>query len=550
MVQSAVMRIVFFKSLLFDRNLREVGKRGEADDFCASRCRKSVFALVAVLAQVAALPLAAMAAGAQQVDVPIYLNANDLTHATGRPSFTVWKHGAAAVPVWSMSGEQAGQSFSGVTPPLPLNCAAVRVEILTMNESAATNAQTAVYRVHLASLVSGMPSSAHSTDGKPVLTAIPSMARTLHTTVLDGCRIVQPGAPLALRIQREPDDAGDTYTSPEGLVQVKVTPLSAPPSAVAVESSPGYNSWPMIQAIGSKLVCAYSRGSGHDIGEGRRDAYARTSTDGGRTWAAEVVLSSDPLVGEVMIGKGLDNNGAALFWVRCIGRPKSRHELYRTTDGVTFTKIAVPQLDPFPMQITDVFHTPSGLMSLWFATDYKEDGKHSWGTLVSADNGATWVQRTVESVAKKGELPTEPSAVHLGNGRILAVARTETGGGSMASQFQLTSTDGGVTWTRRRTNIRDVMSSTPSLIYDSKTGMVSNYYYERGRGVVKRRVAKADAVFDNPMAWPDPVGVAFGCEERPWDAGNVNATVIGDAHCLTYYAGTKTDTSVYAIMVK
>lgn len=493
--------------------------------------------------------VAAECAVARQARTPICLGANELTLATGNPSLVVWRQGAATVPVWSLSGGQVGQSIAGVTPPLPSDCAAVRVEILTMNEDAATNAQSAVYRVHLASLVPGRTLAAQGTVGKPVRTSIPSAAKTLHTTVLEGCFIVQPGVPLAMRIQREPDDAGDTYVRPEGLVQVKVTPLAAPPKAVVVEDRPGYNSWPMIQAVGDRLVCTYSRGAGHDIGEGRRDACARTSTDGGRTWTPEVAFAADPQAGEVMIGKGLDLKGAALFWVRCLGRPKSRHELYRTTDGVTFTKIAVPTLDPFPMQITDIFQTPDGLMSLWFATDYQENGKHAWGTLTSADNGVTWVQKTVERVATKGELPTEPSAVHLGGGRILAVARTENGGGSLASQFQLTSTDGGVTWTRRRTNIRDVLASTPSLVYDPKTGLVTNYYYERGRGVVKRRVVKADAVFDHPMSWPDPEGVAFGGEERPWDAGNVNATVQNGVHYLAYYSGTKSDTTVYVTAV-
>ena len=47
--------------------------------------------------------------------------------------------------------------------------------------------------------------------------------------------------------------------------------------AVTVESRPGYNSWPMIQAVGGKLVCAYSRGSAHTIGEGARGVLARMS---------------------------------------------------------------------------------------------------------------------------------------------------------------------------------------------------------------------------------------------------------------------------------
>ena len=301
----------------------------------------------------------------------------------------------------------------------------------------------------------------------------------------------------------------------------------------------------LMQAVGDRLICTYSRGSGHSIDEGARDAYARTSTDGGRTWTPEVCFARDPRVGEVMIGKGLDRDGAALFWVRCMGRPKSHHDLYRTVDGVAFEKIAEPSLEPFPMQITDIFHADGKLMALWFATRYREDDEQSWGTLVSADNGRTWTQRTVETVMKKSELPTEPCVVNLGGGRLLGLARTENGGDSSASQFQLTSCDNGATWKKTRTNIRDICASSPSLVYDAGTGLVYNYYYERGRRVVKRRVARADDVFDHPLDWPAPEALLRGDEARPWDAGNVNAVAMGGKHFLTYYSGNETNTTVY-----
>ena len=203
------------------------------------------------------------------------------------------------------------------------------------------------------------------------------------------------------------------------------------------------------------------------------------------------------------------------------------------------------------MQITDVFKLPGGkLMSLWFATNYRKGEKSSsWGTLTSADNGRTWEQKTVEAELEKGELPTEQSAVYLGNGRILARARTEDGGASTASQFQLTSTDDGATWTRVRTNIRDVLASTPSLVYDAEKGIVYNYYYERGRKVIKRRVARVDDVWNDPLAWPVGEAVAVGDEERPHDAGNVNAVAVGGRHYLAYYSGTHADTSVYVAEV-
>ena len=84
-----------------------------------------------------------------------------------------------------------------------------------------------------------------------------------------------------------------------------------------VQAAPGYNSWPMIQTLDSGLVCVYSKGEAHLIDEPCRGVYARCSTDGGRTWGAEHPVCNSGGYGEVATGKGYDNTGAALFWVRC-----------------------------------------------------------------------------------------------------------------------------------------------------------------------------------------------------------------------------------------
>jgi hypothetical protein len=325
---------------------------------------------------------------------------------------------------------------------------------------------------------------------------------------------------------------------------IQMTPVGGATVSV-VQSAPEYNSWPMVQSLGDKVVCAYSRGSAHTIHEGRRGVYARTSLDGGKTWGDEICVVNDPAVGEVTIGKGVDGNGAMLLWVRRWGARKG-HDLYRTKDGISFDKISSPSFSPMPMQVTDVFHVPGkGMMSLWFAGEYrnKTDG-HSWGTLTSTDNGRTWVQRTVEGNLPKSDWPTEQCAVHIGEGRILAIARSEGGGGQ---QFQITSTDYGVTWKRARTNIKDVRESTPSLICDPKTGMLFNYYYQRGAKKLKRRVVSADFIFSRPGEWPMPETIAQGNEARAYDAGNVNATVFGDRHLMALYTGTTSDTSVFVV---
>lgn len=319
---------------------------------------------------------------------------------------------------------------------------------------------------------------------------------------------------------------------------------------VTVQAPPGYNSWPMIQAAGGRVVCAYSRGTAHTTHEGKRDTYARTSLDGGRTWGPETCIAGDPAIGDAVEGRGVDENGAMLFWVGRFGA-RGGHDLYRTTDGVTFEKIASLQaksLSPMPIQVMDVFRiSGKGLASPWFAGNYKNpESGHSWGLLVSADNGRTWTQRTVEENLAKRDWPTELSAVSLGGGRILVLARSE---GTGAAQFQITSTDNGATWTRRKTNITDVRESTPSLIFDPKTGLVSNYYYQRGAKKLKRRVVDAAFIFDRPESWPEPDVLAEGGEARSYDAGNVKATVSGDRHLIALYSGTKSDCAVFVVSV-
>jgi len=324
----------------------------------------------------------------------------------------------------------------------------------------------------------------------------------------------------------------------------EATPRKVLGTPHVVQDVRGYNSWPMIHTIGDTLVCAYSRGTAHTINEGVRAVYARTSPDGGETWTQETTVADTAGYGEVTVGKGMDATGAMLLWVRRIGR-EWNHDLYRTADGVAFELVATPELAVTPMQITDVFAAPGGdLMALWFAGEYDDSPTHCWGKLTSSDGGTTWTQTPIESGLPKAEWPTEPSAVHLGDGRILVIARMEGAGAyPTRGQFQMVSTDWGATWRRSRTNICDVYASTPSLIRDARTGLVSNYYYQRGEGVLWRRVVDPDSVFDQPQNWPAAEAVAVGSRIH-FDSGNANATAIRDAHYVAYYSGEAPDTAV------
>jgi hypothetical protein len=485
-------------------------------------------------------------ADSPEKSTPVFLAANQMSIATGQPSLVLMSNGSTHIPVWSLSGGTAGQSVVGVVA-LPGGCAAVQVEIVvTTSETPANPGAEDVYRVHLSQLTENAPFTERYYLGNPVRTAVPAAPFHSRTIVLESYYEVVPDAPLSVRIQREPTDPANTFPRPTGLVMVKVTPVKRPAKPYVVQEAKRYNSWPMIQAIGDKLVCVYSRGSAHSIGEDARAVYARRSADHGQTWTDETLVANTPGFGEVAVGKGLDSTGAMLLWVRRVGA-EWLQDLYRTPDGVTFQLVATPKLAVMPVQITDVFTVPkAGLMALWFAGDYDDGTDHSWGTLTSADDGATWKQTVIESGLSRSQWPTEPSAVYLGDGRILAIGRSETWGGltTVRSQFQLTSTDYGATWKRAQTNIGEVVGSTPSLILDPKTGLVSNYYYQRGRGgVLRRRVADPALVFDHPLDWPASAAVATG-SELPLDAGNVNATAICDTHFLAFYSGKAPDTAV------
>jgi hypothetical protein len=480
----------------------------------------------------------ALALYASWKSVPIFVPAAGLQIATGTPSLLVASSGSIFIPGWSMSGNTSGQSLATMVTGLPPQCSGVKVELLTTN-SGTTAGLTHVWQLYASQPNEGDSISLNQILDDPRIKPSPSATTTYQTILLEEYLPVNPSRELFLRIARQPADTADTWTGSVVVAGLRVTPVAAPPAAVQVQSGNAYNSWPMIVAVGSNLVCAYSRGAQHGQPDTTRAIYSSTSTDGGATWSASTLKIDNAGLDDSTVGIGLDSSNNILLWTRqdTSGNVETQ-SLYKSTDGgSTFTLFSSPTFAVPPIQITNIFAVPTvGLMALWHGAS---DGSSvAWGTVKSTDNGATWTQAVVQTSLTTDTWPVEITAQYIGSGQIIAIGRTNSSNATtIKSQFQLTSTDYGVTWTKAATNVTDVTTSTPSLIYDSGTGLLSLYYYRRGLlASLRRRDVLASTIFSAPMSWPDPVVIAVGTTSLT-EAGNVDATALNGKHIAAFYSG-------------
>ncbi len=427
--------------------------------------------------------------------------------------------------------------WTAILPRLPDASCGIRIEA-EFAPVAAGNDACAVFAVQISQ-------SEKITESAPVMT-FPARYGTQYRVVLESCALIDPALPGKLTVRRLTGDPNDNFGGECAIAGMIITALQAPSPSSVVEDSPGYNSWPMCQSLNNLIVCTYSRGRAHNIYEPCRAVYARVSADGGTSWQEETPVCNTPEHADVTIGKGLDENGNMLLWVRRGGKDGFHHALYRSRDGKKFECISQVDLPCNVIQITDILHISGvGLMALYFGGSYQQGSLNFWGKLVSCDGGVSWQNTLIERNVPVAEWPTEPSAVYLGNGRILVIARNELKENTTRRrQFQLTSSDYGATWHKALTNITDVNISTPALIYNAESGTVSCCYFHRGKGVLNCRLAQVEDIFDSPLNWPPPETVAIGsCEVC--EAGNVNATTLGGKHILAYYSGAMPNPAVY-----
>lgn len=246
-------------------------------------------------------------------------------------------------------------------------------------------------------------------------------------------------------------------------------------------------------------------------------------------------------VRDTITGLGHDSLGIIYFWNRK-GTPVNADcsfDLYKTSDGIKFTKKSSPAFDIKPSHIGDALHIPTvGVIS--FYNTYRAN-RNSYGYVLTKDGGETWSQVEIANHSTQSDTPTEISGTYIGDGKILALGRSE----DSAAMFQIQSSDFGKTWETKITNITDVYLSTPTLIYDDD-GYITVYYYNRADGKLKKRKAIASTVFESATSWGEPSNIASGSVGQ--DAGNANSVKFNNNIIVVYYSGTDTETSVIDVI--
>lgn len=306
-----------------------------------------------------------------------------------------------------------------------------------------------------------------------------------------------------------------------------------------VSTDDGYNAFPFIGTVKDKLVCVYSVGKNHTDNTSV-DIFAKTSPNG-VIWSKAKKIISTENVRDTITGLGHDSLGIIYFWNRK-GTPVNADcsfDLYKTSDGIVFTKKSSPVFDIKPSHIGDALHIPTvGVIS--FYNTYRAN-RNSYGYVLTKDGGETWSQIEIASPTTQSDTPTEIYGVYIGDGKIIALGRSE----DSAAMFQIQSNDYGKTWETKKTNITDVYLSTPTLIYGDD-GYITVYYYNRADGKLKKRRAIASTVFENPSSWGEPSNIASGAVGQ--DAGNANSVKFNGNNIIAYYSGTDTETSVIDVI--
>ena len=301
-----------------------------------------------------------------------------------------------------------------------------------------------------------------------------------------------------------------------------------------------YKAWSFVGVAGGKLICLYSVGKSHTD---TKSSINYKTSENGVIWSSEREIISTDSQRDNVTGKGYDNDGNFIFWVRRgnPGASTTKFELYKTVDGNTFEMVSSNLFATAKGHIGDIVNVEGhGMFAFW--NNYGDT--RSWGYVKSTDNGVTWTETTIEVGQTKTDCPVEMSPVYLGNGKILVIGRQDWNGNY--GMFQIQSDDYCETFTKSSCNINH-SGATPSILYDSNTDTLSLYYFVRASGELKLITTLSTTIWDNPTSW-DAGTVIATVDGRGADAGNVNACKFGDLQIASFYSGKNPNTGVYLVI--
>ena len=188
----------------------------------------------------------------------ICLDADAISAKSGKPSKEILKIKSDKIPAWifDSKGENA---VSGTLDKMPEGYRGLKVEIVATPLNAPKSAFTEdVYRATIFQTEKNSTTPINKLKCVPVRSKVPAAPLSLKTIELESCYPAKPGLPVIVSIERLNRDPSDTFDAASALLEIRLTPVKDRPTPFVVEDSKGYNSWPMMQALGNKLVCVYS----------------------------------------------------------------------------------------------------------------------------------------------------------------------------------------------------------------------------------------------------------------------------------------------------
>ncbi len=299
-----------------------------------------------------------------------------------------------------------------------------------------------------------------------------------------------------------------------------------------MQITPGatYESWPQIgyDPTAERLWVAYSNGEEHEAGDDRSVDMV-FSDDQGETWSSPTAVIADVGTEWRSPALGYDLDGALLCWA-ANQTTDNEHMLMRLPpggDAGDWAELATPSFSPWPTQIGGPVPVDGRLVCL--------ANRAFPGGLVIAlesdDNGETWTQETIFTQGGDGSGThlVEWRGCALPGGRALFHGR----GNDDIGVWQVTY-DNGVWSTQEITNIDDAYDQPVWL--SRRGGWIDCYYDSRTDGIIRRRSARLDDVWANPLAWPAPREVARGIVSMQ-NAGYVSVARSKGVDHLVWYSG-------------